>query len=205
MKIDPANLNQQDSSHLLTDIVIPRPIAWVSTVDNRGIQNLAPFSAYGMICSKPMVVGFSVSTKRDGQKKDTLRNCELTREFVVNIVTEELAQAMNQTSAPYPPEVSEFKEAKLTPIKADLVKPALVAESPVNMECRVLQIIEFGKVPTMYSCIIGEVLRVHVQDKFYNKRTKRVSGLRAIGRLGGEQDLYCRGQDTFEMKRPALE
>lgn len=204
MKIDPATLSQQDSSHLLTDIVIPRPIAWVSTVDNRGVMNLAPFSAYGMICNKPMVVGFSVGTKRDGQQKDTLRNCELTREFVVNIVTEELAQAMNQTSAPYPPDVSEFIEAKLTPIKADLVKPALVAESPLNMECRVLQIMQFGKASEIYSFIIGEVLRVHIQDKFYSKQTKRVSGLRAIGRLGGEQDLYCRGQDTFKMKRPTL-
>ncbi len=205
MKIDPANLNQQDSSHLLTDIVIPRPIAWVSTVDQRGLFNLAPFSAFGMICSKPMVVGFSVSTKRDGQKKDTLRNCEMIKEFVINIVTEELAQAMNITSAPYPSDISEFKEAKLTPVKADLVKPALVAESPLNMECRVIQIMEFGKASEMYSFIIGEVLRVHVQDRFYNKQTKRVSGLRAIGRLGGEQDLYCRGQDTFEMKRPSLE
>lgn len=205
MKIDPASLTQQDSSHLLTDIVIPRPIAWVSTVDRRGVFNLAPFSAYSMICTKPMVVGFSVGTKRDGQKKDTLRNVESTGEFVVSVVTEELAQAMNITSAPYPSDVSEFEKAGLKPVEADLVGAPLVAESPVNMECRVIQILEFGKALARYGFIIGEVLRVHVRDEFYDNRDKRVSGLRAIARLGGEQDLYCRGQDTFEMKRPVLE
>jgi flavin reductase (DIM6/NTAB) family NADH-FMN oxidoreductase RutF len=150
------------------------------------------------------VVGFSVGTTRDGKKKDTLLNAESTREFVINVVTEELAEAMNLTSPPYPHEVSEFGKAGLTPVKADIIKAPLVGESPVNMECRVIQIIDFGKAPTVYSFIIGEVLRVHVRDKFYNKNTKRVAGLRAIARLGGEQDLYCHGQDTFEMKRPDI-
>ncbi|MBM2824806.1 MAG: flavin reductase domain protein, FMN-binding [Dehalococcoidales bacterium] len=203
MKIDPRSLTQQDSSHLLTDIVVPRPIAWVSTVDKRGIFNLAPFSAYGMISTKPMVVGFSVGSNRDGQKKDTLRNIESTREFVINVVTEEMAEAMNTTSAPYPSEVSEFEKAGLTPLKAELVKAPMVAESPVNMECRVLQILEFGKDPP-YSLIIGEVLRVHVADECYDKVNKRVSGLKAVARLGGDGDLYCRTRDTFQMKRPSL-
>ncbi len=204
MKIDPGGLNQQDSSHLLTDIMIPRPIAWVSTVDEHDIFNLAPFSAYGMISTRPMVVGFSVGIKRDGQKKDTLRNIELTREFVINVVTKDLAEKMNITSAPYSSDASEFEKAGLTPIRADIVKAPMVAESPVNMECRVIQIIEFGKPLPSYSLIIGEVLHVHIRDEFYNSQTKRVSGLRAIARLGGEGDLYCLGQDTFEMKRPSL-
>jgi flavin reductase (DIM6/NTAB) family NADH-FMN oxidoreductase RutF len=151
-----------------------------------------------------MVVGFSITTYRDGRKKDTLNNIEAMKEFVVNLVTGELAEKMNITAAGYPPEVSEFEKAGLMPVKADLVKPPLVGESPLNMECRVLQILEFGQMPTVYSFIIGEVLRVHIKDAFYNKTSKRVSGLRAIGRLGGEQDLYCRGLDTFEMKRPTL-
>jgi flavin reductase (DIM6/NTAB) family NADH-FMN oxidoreductase RutF len=204
MKIDPKILNQEDSSHLLTDIVIPRPIAWVSTVDEHGIFNLAPFSAYGIVSTRPMVVGFSVGIKRDGQKKDTLRNVELTREFVINIVTKELAEQMNITSALYPREVSEFEKAGLTPMKADFVKAPLIAESPVNMECRVIQIIEFGKPSSSYSLIIGEVQCVHIREEFYNSETRRVSNLKAIARLGGEQDLYCLGQDTFNMKRPSL-
>jgi flavin reductase (DIM6/NTAB) family NADH-FMN oxidoreductase RutF len=204
MKIDPADLNPKDSAHLLTDIVIPRPIAWVSTVDPEGRFNLAPFSAYGMVCSKPMVVGFSVSTYRDGKKKDTLLNLTATREFVVNLVTEALVQKMNMTASDYPHEVSEFDKAELIPVKADLVKAPMVGESPMNMECRVLQIMEFGKLPTFTSFIIGEVLRVHIRDEYYNQDQKRISGLRAIGRLGGEQDLYCLGQDTFELKRKPL-
>ncbi len=204
MKIDPRGLNRQDSSHLVTDIVIPRPIAWVSTVDEQGISNLAPFSAYGMVSSQPMVVGFSAGINRDGQKKDTLSNIELGREFVINVVTKDLAEKMNLTSARYPGDVSEFDKAGLTPLKADIVKAPMVAESPVNLECHLIRIIEFGEPSPAYSLVIGEVLCVHIRDEFYNSQTGRVSGLRAIARLGGEGDLYCLGQDTFEMKRPSL-
>jgi flavin reductase (DIM6/NTAB) family NADH-FMN oxidoreductase RutF len=204
MIIDPPGLNNQESSHLLTDIVIPRPIAWVATVDARGIFNLAPFSAYGMVSTKPMIVGFSVATDRNGKKKDTLNNAEWAGDFVIALVTDALAEAMNITAAGWPSDVSEFKMAKLTPVKADLVKAPLVAESPLNMECRVHRILPFGEMPSMYHFIMGEVLRVHINDAFYDTKKKRLSGLRAIGRLGGEQDLYCHGRDTFEMKRPVL-
>ena len=111
---------------------------------------------------------------------------------------------MNITSALCPSDVSEFEKAGLTPIKADIVKAPMVAESPVNMECRVIQVIEFGKPSPSYSLIIAEILCVHIRDEYYNSETKRVSGLRAIARLGGEGDLYCLGQDTFEMERPSL-
>jgi flavin reductase (DIM6/NTAB) family NADH-FMN oxidoreductase RutF len=204
MKINPKNLNQQDSHYLLTEIVAPRPIAWVSTVDKHGIFNLAPFSAYSMVSSRPMVVCFSVGIKMDGQKKDTLRNIELTGEFVINIVTKDLAEQMNITSAPYPSDINEFEKAKLTAITADIVKAPMVAESPVNMECRVIQTVDIGKPSPSCSLIIGEVLCIHIRDEFYDNQTRLVSGLRAIARLGGERDLYCLGQDTFEMARPAL-
>ncbi len=204
MKLGAKELSQQDSSHLLTDIVAPRPIAWVSTVDEKGIFNLAPFSAYGMVSTRPMVVAFSVSSNRDGKKKDTLRNIESTGEFVVNTVTESLAEQMKTTSAPYPSNVSEFEKVGLTPLKADLIKAPVVDESPVKMECRVIRILEFGKTPTMTSLIIGEVLRVHIADEFYDKTSKRVSGLKVITRLGGDGDLYCRSRDIFQIKRPSL-
>jgi flavin reductase (DIM6/NTAB) family NADH-FMN oxidoreductase RutF len=204
MKIDTNDLALQDSSHFMTDIVVPRPIAWVSTVDENGIFNLAPFSCYGLVSGLPMVVGFSVGSYRNGQKKDTLRNIELTKEFVINVVTEPLASAMNVTSASYPREVSEFAKAGLTPIKADIVNAPMVVESPVKMECRVIQIIEFGKTPVTNTFILGSVLRVHVADEFWNKSTRRIEGLRPIARLGGEGDLYCRTEDTFQMKRPII-
>src|SRR3989304_4104998 len=167
MKLDPASLNSQDASHLLTDIVIPRPIAWVSTIGKNGVNNLAPFSAYGMACTQPMLGGFSISTYRAGQKKDPLVNIEFNQEFVVNLVTNELTDAMNATAPGFPPEVSEFDKSGMTPVKSDLVKPPRVAESPVNMECRMAQILEVGQAPNLSRFVIGEVLRVHVRDDFY--------------------------------------
>ena len=204
MIIDTNDLALPDSSHLMTDIVVPRPIAWVSTVDENGVFNLAPFSCYGLVSGQPMVVGFSVGSYRDGQKKDTLRNIELTKDFVINLVTEALAPAMNITAAPYPREVSEFEKAGLTPIKADVVNAPMVAESPVKMECRVIQIIPFGNGPVTNTLILGSVLRVHVADEFWNKSTRRIEGLNPVARMGGEGDIYCRTVNTFQMKRPVI-
>ena len=204
MKIDPNDLSLQDSSHLMNDSVVPRPIAWVSTVNENGVFNLAPFSCYGLVSGLPMVVGFSVGSYRDGQKKDTLRNIELTKDFVINVVTETLASAMNITAAQYPREISEFIKAGMTPIKADIVNAPMVVESPVNLECRVIQIIEFGKNPVTNNLIIGSVLRIHVADEFWNKSTKRIQGLSPIARLGGDGDIYCRTEDTFKLKRPSI-
>ena len=204
MIIDTNELALQDASHLMTDIVVPRPIAWVSTVDENGVNNLAPFSCYGLVSGSPMVVGFSVGSYRDGKKKDTIRNIELTKDFVINVVTEALAEAMNVTSAAYPREVSEFVKAGVTPVKADIVNAPMVKESPIKMECRVVQIIEFGKAPVTNSLILGSVLRVHIADKYWNKLTRRIEGLRPIARLGGEGDEYCRTGDTFQMKRPII-
>lgn len=204
MKIDLAGLEQRELHHLVSSAVVPRPIAWVSTVDKDGIFNLAPFSAYCVVSVSPAIVGFNVAPTRDGKKKDTLRNIEATKDFVINVVTETLAEAMNVTSAPYPPEVDEFKEAGLTPVKADLVKPPMVAESPVNMECRLTQILEFGKAPKMSYFVIGEVLRIHIKDELYVNGAIDMSKLKAIGRLGGGigSDMYCRTSNSFVMRRP---
>ena len=165
MKIDPENLDRQAAHHLMTGVILPRPIAWVSTVGEDGIFNLAPFSFYAGVSSRPAVVGFCVGRRRDGQKKDTLINIESAKEFVINVVDETLAEAMNVTAAPYPSEVDEFKEAGLTPAKADLVKAPMGAESPVNLECRLNQILKFGAPHEETSFIICDVLRVHVRDE----------------------------------------
>ena len=116
-----------------------------------------------------------------------------------------MAEAMNKTSAPYPRDVSEYEKVGLTPIKADLVKAPMVGESPINMECHVLQILEFGQAPTMSNLVIGEILLIHVADELYDKQSGRISGLKAVGRLGGDGDVYCRTRDTFNMKRPTSE
>lgn len=200
MKIDPVNLEMKDAHELLVSAVAPRPIAFVSTIGEDGVFNVAPFSFFTGLAAKPMVIGFTVGRKRDGQKKDTQVNIEFSRDFVVNVVTETLAEAMNQASANYPSHVDEFKEVGLTPVKADIVKSPMVAESPINMECRLLQILEFGNLPRISSFIIGEVVRLHIEDELYISNEIQTSKLKAIARMGGE--LYCRTTDIFEMKRP---
>ncbi len=200
MKIDPVNLDFKAAHELLLGAVVPRPIAFVSTIGEDGVGNVAPFSCFTPVCMKPMLVGFGVGRNRNAKKKDTLANIELSRDFVLNLVTEDLAEAMNQSSAEYPSQVDEFKEVGLTPAKADMVRSPMVGESPINMECRLVQVIEFGDAPRLTSFIIGEVVRVHVKDDLYVNDEIQHSGLMAIARMGGE--LYCRTRDIFEMKRP---
>jgi len=202
MKIDPANLNRQDAHALLVGAILPRPIAFVSTVGKDGIHNIAPFSFFTGMSSKPAIVGFGVARRRDGAKKDTLVNIEYTKDYVINLVNEELAEAMNQAAGEYPSHVDEFKVAGLTPVKSDLVKSPRVAESPVNLECRLMQILEFGQSPNVNSFIIGEVVGVHVQEETWVDGVIKASKVQAIGRLG--EDLYCRTKDIFEMKRPRV-
>lgn len=200
MKIISAGLNKRDSHELLMSAILPRPIAFVSTVGEDGIFNVAPFSCFAPIGMKPALVCLQISWKRNGQKKDTLRNIEFTRDFVVNVVDESMAEVMNQASADYPSDVDEFKEVGLTAVKSDLVKAPRVAESPINMECKLLQILEFGEISTGSNVVIGEVVLVHVKDELWADDQIDISKWKPIGRLGGQ--LYCRMTDRFEMKRP---
>jgi len=183
--------------------MVPRPIAFVSTIGDKGIYNLAPFSFFIPMSVKPAIVGIGIGRRRDGSKKDTLVNIELTRDFVINLVTEEFAEAMNQTAGEYPLEVDEFKIAGLTAVPADLIKSPRVGESPVNLECRLLQILEFGVTPEINNWVIGEVIRVHLKDEFWAGGEIQSSRLKAVGRMGG--DFYCRTTEVFEMKRPVVD
>ncbi len=203
MKIDISNLDREGARFWVGGCVVPQTIAWVSTVGENGVFNLAPFSAYGGVTTgKPALLGFCVAATTDGQKKDTLRNIEATKEFVINVVDETLAEAMIVTARAYPSDVDEFKEAGLTPVMADLVKVPMVAESPINLECRLVQILEFGEAPFVNSYIIGEVLRVHIKDELYANGEIQKSKIKAIAHFGGGGNLYCRTTDTFEVKRP---
>jgi flavin reductase (DIM6/NTAB) family NADH-FMN oxidoreductase RutF len=200
MKITPARLNQKDLHELFGSAILPRPIAFVSTIGEDGVFNLAPFSFFTPLCLKPAIVALSIGWKRDGQKKDTLRNIEYSKDFVINVVNEALAEAMNQACAEYPSDVDEFKQVGLTPVKADLVKAPMVAESPVNMECKLVEIRQYGGLPSGAHVVIGEVIFVHVKEELWSNDHIEISKLRVIGRLG--EDLYCRVTDLFEMKRP---
>ncbi|HYL35312.1 MAG TPA: flavin reductase family protein [Bryobacteraceae bacterium] len=189
---------------LLIGSIVPRPIALVSTLSADGIRNLAPFSFFTGISSKPALICFCPGPRpADGARKDTLRNISMTREFVVNIVSEEIAAAMNLTSGEYPAEVDEFELAGLTPIPSDLVKPPRVAESHVNMECRLYLAIEFSEEPGGGNLVIGEVLRFHVDDRIVENFKIDPDKLRAIGRMGGPTG-YTRTRDRFDMIRPKV-
>ncbi len=201
MKIDLAGLDYDDIYNLMTSSILPRPVIWISTIDKAGVFNLAPFSAFCTVSIIPAMVGFCVGTDRNGQKKDTLRNVQTTKDFSVNMVVEDLAKPMNITSKKFPADIDEFKEAGLTPVPADLVKSPLVAESPVNMECRLNQILEFGEGPRISSFVIGEVLRFHIKDYLFDDgKINMINILKSkiIGRLGG--GLYCRVTDSFKVK-----
>ena len=199
MKFTPADLNFEAAYALQNSIVVPRPIALVSTVGADGVFNVAPFSYFCSVAVRPMLVGFNTGWKRDGQKKDTLVNIEFSHDFVINVVDEALAEAMNRTSKPFPSDADEFREAGLNPVKAELVKPPMVAESPINMECRTVQILVFGD-DRRSSFIIGEIIKIHVRENLLVNGEIQMPELKAIARLSKE--LYCRTRDIFEMKRP---
>lgn len=201
MKIDPAGLGAREIHELMVGCVAPRPIAFVSTIGADGVYNVAPFSFFTLMSMHPTIVGFSIGRRR-GAKKDTLVNIEFTKDYVINVVSEAIAQAMNQTSGDYPSSVDEFKETGLTPVASDLVKPPRVAESPIQLECRLMQIMEFGAAPRIHNFVIGEVLRVHVLDDLVVDGVIKSDRIQAVGRLG--EDFYCRTRDLFEMKRPVV-
>ncbi len=199
MKIDPNDLSDQDNYYLLMGCVVPRPIAWVSTVGANGVVNAAPFSCYMVVTNRPPIISFSVGQRRDG-KKDTVKNIEYSGDFVINAVDDELAEAMNLTSADFPPEVSELEEAKLIPVASELVKSPRISEAPISLECKVVKLLEMGKGPN--AVIFGEVVRYHLRDGLYSDKSVDPSLLKPLGRLAG--DLYCRSHDVFTMKRASL-
>jgi flavin reductase (DIM6/NTAB) family NADH-FMN oxidoreductase RutF len=198
--IDPAATEPRNIYKLMVGAIVPRPIAFVSTISADGILNLAPFSYFTAIGANPPAICFSPGNRRDGTKKDTLRNVEATGEFVVNVVSEEFAAQMNATSAEFPPEVDEFDASGLTPIPSDLVKPPRVRESHIHMECRVLQVVYVSTKPLGGSLVIGEVLRFHVDDAIIADYVIDPDKLRAIGRMGGP--TYTRTTDRFDLERP---
>ena len=202
MLVDPNTLNRRDMHEMLVAMIMPRPIAWVSTVDEKGVFNLAPFSMFTSVCLKPPIIGLCIGWTRGGRKKDTLKNIESSKDFVINIVDESLAQAMNQTSAEYPAEVDEFQEVGLTAVRGEIVKAPIVAESPMNMECKVTGISEFGQSPEGGWLVLGEVVCFHVRDDLYVDGQIEVSKLNQVGRLG--EQYYCRITDRFRMERPYI-
>jgi flavin reductase (DIM6/NTAB) family NADH-FMN oxidoreductase RutF len=201
MHIDTATADPVRVYHLLTGIVTPRPIAWVTTVSPAGVVNLAPFSFFNAFSANPPVVVFSPTLRRDGSKKDTLLNLERVPEFVVNAATADLAAAVNATSAELPHDDSEVSHAGLTTTPSIHVRPPRVAASHAALECRVRQIVPLGDGPIAGNLVIGDVLAIHVADAVLDA-AGRVDprALRTVARLGA--DFWCHTSDLFEQKRP---
>lgn len=209
MQFDPAALAPADRYKLLIGAIVPRPIAWVSTISTNGELNLAPFSFFCGVGSDPMTLLFCPANKPDGSEKDSLRNAELAAEggvgeFVVNIVSENLARAMAACAEPLPHGQSELAmlrslgvELQTSPSTA--VRPPRLAESPISFECRTTQVIRTnpGK-PAGGNIVIGQVLHVHARDGLVNERLHvDPDQLLAIGRMGGLG--YCLTRERFEM------
>jgi flavin reductase (DIM6/NTAB) family NADH-FMN oxidoreductase RutF len=199
--VDPASTDYPSVYKLLIGSVVPRPIAFVSTANPEGAFNVAPFSFFTVASANPPVLVFSVSRRTDPDpRKDTLRNISTAREFVVNIVSEEFGHKMNLCAGDYPPDVDEFQVSGLTPIPSDLVKAPRVAESHINMECRLLYTIEMSGLAAAGTLVLGEVIRFHIDDAYFHNYRIDADKLSAIGRMAGNS--YTRTLDRFDMIRP---
>src|SRR3954469_19301074 len=180
-------------------IVAPRPIGWISTVDGAGRPNLAPHSFFNAFCERPPIVGFA-----SGGRKDSQRNAEATGEFVVNLATRRHAEAMNLTSAPFPPGVSEFEAAGLAQAPSRLVRPPRVADAPAALECKVILILplkDLDGAPTPSTLVLGQVVGVHIDPAFLRDGLFDMVAAGTIARCGYRGD-YAQVTALFEMLRP---
>jgi flavin reductase (DIM6/NTAB) family NADH-FMN oxidoreductase RutF len=195
MQIDPATLSSREAYRLMISCICPRPIAFVTTLSRDGVSNLAPFSFFNGVSSDPPVISIAAGTKRDGSKKDTWRNIEETGEFVVNVVVPELMDAVIIGARELPHNVSELELSGLKTAPSAAVKPPRLAESPINLECRLLRIVEVEET----GLILGRVVTVHAKDEILDGGRVDPRRLTFVGRMG--DDLYCRVTDLFERKR----
>ncbi len=195
MHIDPADLSVAENYKLLTNLVVPRPIAWVSSQSQSGVINLAPFSFFNAVGADPLYVIVSVGRNDAGASKDTARNIRFSREFVVNLVTEELFDAMNVSAADFPPEHSELEAAHLHPAPSVRIMTPRVAEAQVSLECKLFSEQPLGA----NSLFIGEVVMFHVADHLLGPRF-HINDFAPIGRLGSPS-VYCRTTDRFDVER----
>lgn len=197
MKIEMASLEQQELHSLMGSAIAPLPVALISTIGEDGIYNAAPFSLVMPVSWKPPIVCASFGM-RQGEKKDTLRNIDFSRDFVVNIMDETLIEPTIQAKADYPSNVDEIKEVGLTAVAADRVKSPLIAEAQVSLECKLVRSMAFGEGKGLRGIVFGEVVVAHIKDELWVDGKIEPSLLKAVGRLA--EGIYCRTGDIFEMK-----
>lgn len=199
MRIDPSRNTKADNYKLLTNVVVPRPIAWITTLGTAGIVNLAPFSFFNVVDSDPMYLAVGVGLRDDGTLTDTARNIDRTGEFVVSLVTENLLQAMNLSAAEFPPDTSEVALTGLHEAPSAKVAVPRLAEAEVSLECRLYKAERLGR-NTLY---IGEVVMFHIARHLLGPRF-HINGFAPVGRLGSPS-TYCRTTDRFHVPRISYE
>ena len=182
MEIAAANLSPADAYKLMIGIVVPRPIAWVTTINGQGLVNAAPFSAYTFCGKNPPMVCFNVG-RREAAFKDTATNIRASGEFVVNSVTVEAVEPMHETSAEYPAHLSEVEALGLELLPSAAIKPPRIALSPVHLECKLERIVQLGR--DRDELIIGEVVYFHVRDDLIKDGKVSTEALNPLARLGG--------------------
>jgi flavin reductase (DIM6/NTAB) family NADH-FMN oxidoreductase RutF len=200
MELDFEKQHADRAYAILVSLVVPRPIAWVTSLDENGVLNAAPFSFFNVLGANPPIVGFCPGDRPNGTPKDTALNVRATHEFVVNLVDESMAEAMNLTAATLPHGTNELEQTGLATAPSSVVRPPRIAEAPASLECTEWGTLQIGG----NRLIIGLVKRVHVRDELFDPETQRIRSERfqAIGRMASP-DWYCRTGDRFEMKRPA--
>ncbi len=201
MRLDFTSLSARDAYSWMVSTILPRPIAWVSTISADGKSNLAPFSFFQGICANPPTLMFVPVNTRDGAKKDTTRNIEAVPEFVVNLVPFALAEKMNATAALLPYGESEFEKFGIASAASEHVRPLRVAAAPVAFECTLDRIVHVGEGPLAANVVFGRIMLAHIADAALGADGHPdPAKLDLIGRLGGE--LYTRTTERFSIKRP---
>ena len=206
MFYEPVKQDHGLSKNPFNSLIIPRPIGWISSIDNEGVVNLAPYSFFNAVCYRPPTVMFASGTGKgsDGMK-DSRRNIEATGEFVCNLATWETRNQMNQTSAVVTPDTDEMKLAGLTPVSSKLIKVPRVAEAPVHLECRHLNSIEIPswEKDNRYFIVLGEVIGIHIRDELITKDgLVDIEKMIPIGRMGYNDYTRIDGNTLFTMIRP---
>ena len=204
-KIDPETTSPLDMYQFMIGAVSPRPIAFVSTIDTEGVPNLAPFSFFNAFSSKPPILGFATSIRAaNGTTKDTLANVQEVNECVVNIVSHSFVRQMSLTAVNYPKGVSEFEKAGLTPIESDLIRPFRVKESPIQMECRVEQILPLSDEKGGGILILCRILRMHINEDILDLEKNRIDPHKVdtVGRMGRFWYTRANGDSLFEIQQP---
>jgi flavin reductase (DIM6/NTAB) family NADH-FMN oxidoreductase RutF len=203
VQITLADLSASQRYHITSSLVVPRPIAWITTLNEDGSVNAAPFSYFQLMGENPPLCVLGIGRRSDGTMKDTLANIRRAREFVINLVTEENAGLMNQCATDFPCGMSEVSTLKLATEPSSVVKPPRLAVSPANFEAREVQTLLIGG----NQILMGELLVVHVRDEFIDPKTLRIrtDDMHMVGRLQGGGGGYTRTRDRFEIERLTYE